>query len=372
MSPSRVADEAGKPVAPTQSYMILLPIMLRGKWAVEDVSVVPSPWGAPLVTALVGKNDSGHPWLGIANEIPFSWLRVATPISKSELELLHLQRLAVDYRCATGNELYDAVTLVAPGDDPPDLYAHVDGGQVGWELTAFSNHQRRQAQALFFEITRRFSEQQRHRIGHLTGYHVSMWFGAADDPAGLPFKANDTGAYDRLVEALVAHRPDPDQYRVSGTEIPQQLTGAGPVRTPEDVNFMSVPLLGGVPASGLFSMTGMSMGLAFQSDHMASEEWSNLRKIITRKDRPSNDRLLISVGAPDSMGRCFLSEEVLAHFILDHPEAVSATYLSSVVLHFWSTGRAVELLGTAPRELWPALYQGVNPISHPFVSNPQP
>lgn len=195
-----------------------------------------------------------------------------------------------------------------------------------------------------------------------------MRFGGAGDSAGLPFQKHDHDAYDRLMESLVSYRPNPEQFKVSGNELPQQLTDVGPVRTPEDASFFAVPLLGGVPASGLFAMTGVSAGLAFQSDHIVSREWATLREMILRKDREGNDCLLISAGAPDRMGRCFVSEEVLAQFILGHPEVITATHLSSVVLHFWSSGHAVELLGETPTTMWPPLYQGFFPASHSFFT----
>jgi hypothetical protein len=47
---------------------------------------------------------------------------------------------------------------------------------------------------------------------------------------------------------------------------------------------MSIPLLGGAPASAFFAMTGMSAGLAFQSDHTASQEWVKLRKAKELED----------------------------------------------------------------------------------------
>jgi len=316
---------------------------------------------------LRGKDENEEPWIGIADETPINWLRLGAPISKPELEILHLQRIATDHRLATGRELYDAIVPVSPGEDPPDIYAYIGETKIGWELTAFSNSSRRQAQALFFEVTKRLVNQQRWRIGHLAGYHINMWFGAADDPAGLPFRSSDQIAYDRLVESLVSHQPNPDQYRVSYGQMPTQLVGFEPVRTPDEVSFMSIPLLGGAPASAFFAMTGMSAGLAFQSDHTASEEWAKLQKTIERKDKPDNDRLLISAGAPDTMGRCFVGEEVLARFMLEHAESMSATHLSSVILHFWSTGQAVELLGDRPVELWPAVYQGYTPSVHPFL-----
>jgi hypothetical protein len=111
----------------------------------------------------------------------------------------------------------------------------------------------------------------------------------------------------------------------------------------------------------------MNLGLSFQSDHSATVEWVNLRTAVARKDRPENDCLLIMAGAPDQFGRCFQSEEVLAHFLLDNSEPLTSIYLSSVVLHFWSTGEAFELLGEQPKRLWPAMYKGFSPPAHPFV-----
>lgn len=360
-----MANESPLTDEKASGYITLLPYLARENGTVDRIAVAASPWGTPIVSALEGTNEDGKRWLGIINEIPLSWLRVAAAVPKRELEFLHLQRLAVDCKAATGSELYDAIR---PGGDPPDIYAQRGDREEGWELTALSISQRRQAQALFFEVTARLTAQQRHRIGHLTGYQIYMWFGGAEDPAGLPFQRHDHDAYDRLVEAIVSYRPNPEQFRVLGNELPQQLTDAAPVKTPEDVSFFAVPLLGAVPASGLFAMTGMSTGLAFQSDHTIPEEWANLRDIVNRKDQKGNDRLLISVGAPDRMGRCFVGEEVLAHFMLSHPETVTATHLSSVILHFWSSGHAIELLGETPRMLWPPLYQGFSPSSHPFIT----
>jgi hypothetical protein len=115
-------------------------------------------------------------------------------------------------------------------------------------------------------------------------------------------------------------------------------------------------------------MTGLCTVLAFQSDHSAQDEWIKLRKAVERKDREENNVLVISVGAPNKEGSCFLAEEVLAQFLLDHPEPLSAKHLSSVIMHFWSTGRAVQLLGDAPQEMWPGYLQGWNPAAHSFRS----
>jgi hypothetical protein len=198
-----------------------------------------------------------------------------------------------------------------------------------------------------------------------------MWFGNASDPAGLPYKKNDSSLYDELIESLVAHAPDPEAHKVQGLEMPQNL-GDWPVQSAKDVRYFSIPLLNGAPASPFYAVTGMHVVLSYQSDHTSQYEWAKLRAAIERKDKDSNNVLVISVGAPDRQGRCFLSEEVLAEFLLHHPEPISAQHLSSIIMHFWSTGRAIQLLGDEPMELWPGYFQGWSPAFHPYKVPQQP
>ena len=293
---------------------------------------------------------------------------MAVPLTKWEKELLHIQRCAVDARCATGQELFAAVEQ---GQDPPDVLATTSDGRVGWELTTLALPQRRKAQDLFFEVRRRLTFQQRHRIGHLTGYFVHMWFGTDDEPTGLPYRRTDERALEALVESLVAFTPDPDHLMQQEPEPPATVSNFAPVHGPQDVTYFSVPLLGSVPTSALFSLTGAEVGLAFQSHHTARDEWAQLRRIIKKKDIPQNSVLLLSIGAPNEMGNQFPAEEVLGNFLLDHPEPIEAEHLSAVIAHFWSTGRAVNLLGTEPQEMWPALYAGMSAAHQPFVAHPE-
>jgi hypothetical protein len=131
-----------------------------------------------------------------------------------------------------------------------------------------------------------------------------------------------------------------------------------------DVQFSAGPLLNAVPASAFFALTGTSLAFDFQTDHNVADEWAKLRKVVARKDQPHNDVLVIVAGAPDRLGRCFVAEEVLADFLLEYPQELRCQHLSSVKLHFWSTGRAYELLGDQPRQLWPALFSGLVPAFH--------
>lgn len=362
------ANTGGERMTNPHGYLMLFPHYLREGVTVEPrIFSLPPAGGPPAAAAMKGRDEIGRPWLGITYDAPFSWLRLSKRIDQQSMERFHISRFAVDHRLATRTELFE---LIEPGDEPPDFYATTAGKRVGWELTQFVVGKRRAAQSLFFEVTNRLVAQHRHRIGHLSGYQVVMWFGTADDPTGLPFTPNNQSAYDAVVDALIKHVPDPQQFAMPVDQAPPQQLSANPfVRSPGDVTFYTVPLLGGAPASGLFAMTGIAVGLAFQSDHTAPDEWANLRQQIRRKDK-ANDRLLITVGAPDQMGRCFASEELLAHFLLDYPEAISATHLTSVVMHFWSTGQAVELLGEAPSMLCPSLYQGFSSGSHPFAPQP--
>jgi hypothetical protein len=50
-----------------------------------------------------------------------------------------------------------------------------------------------------------------------------MWFGAASDGAGLPYRRHRTEDYDQLVDALVAYRPDPAQFHTTAAGEPPQL-----------------------------------------------------------------------------------------------------------------------------------------------------
>ena len=341
---------------------MLLPYLAHESGEVTGAVVGLTPWGAPLISGLRGFDGAGEPWLGVLLESPTAYMRVTTPLQKKEYELLHLRRLAVDARAARGVELFDAVVGEA---EPPDFIVASGDQRLGYEMTQFAISDRRQAQSLFFEVSARLADQQRHRISHLSGYQLYIWFGAASDAAGLPFKRSDQTVYDELLEALIAHIPDPDQFRVSASKMPEQPTFK-PVRTVPDVQFFSIPLLGGVPASPFYAITGLNVALAFQSDHTAGGEWAKLRTAVKRKDKSANNTLVISVGAPDRFGRCFASEEVLANFMLEFPETLQVKHLSSVVLHFWSTGQVVELLGEKPVELWPGHFEGLSPAFHPF------
>ena len=348
-------------------FITLLPMRVDETLIISNLVIVQSPWGAPLLMGAQGASQNGDPVLILINESPVNFLRPMRPLDeldKWQLELIHIQRAAVDARLS-GIELFHAVEK---GGDPPDALVHIGESRHGWELTTFSVQRRRMAQDLFARVRAKLSFQQRHRVSHLTSHMIYMWFGMEGDAAGIPYARNDEDSVDQLVEALVRYQPQPKDYTVESKDgMPLQLPeGFGPVRAPGDVSFFCVPFINSAPASPLFTMTGFEVGLAYQSVHTASSEWDRLRSAIHRKDKPGNDVLLISAGAPDRFGSQYPAEEVLASFLLDHPEPFACSHLSAVILHFWSSGRAVNLLGEVPLEAWPPIYQGLSPAFQPF------
>lgn len=356
---------------PTQkAFVTLLPMRADQNMTITHMLTVPSPWGSPLVMGSSGTDPTGGPVLVLVNEAPVNFLRPTQALDepdKWQLEMLHLQRASVDARFATGSDLFHAVEK---GSDPPDATVHIGDQQVGWELTTFSIESRRLAHDLFMRVRGKVALQQRHRVSHLNGHIIYIWFGAAAQGSGLPYRRNDDTAADQLVEALVKYQPDPTHYTVEAKGgAPAQLPGGfDAVNAPGDVAFFCSPFINAVPTSPLFSLTGLEIGLAYQSVHSAHAEWEKLRAAIHKKDHPGNEVLLISVGAPDRFGYQYPAEEVLAGFLLDHPESVESDHLSAVILHFWSTGQAVNILGEKPKELWRPIYQGVAPASQPFAA----
>ena len=138
--------------------------------------------------------------------------------------MLHLQRTSVDARLATGSDLFHAAEK---GGDPPDATVHIGDQQVGWELTTFSIASRRLAHDLFMRVRGKVALQQRHRVSHLAGHIIYMWFGAAGQGSGLPYRRNDDAAADQLVEALVQYQPDPAHYTVEAQGGPPAQLPAG-------------------------------------------------------------------------------------------------------------------------------------------------
>src|SRR4051812_14158554 len=109
-------------------YLTLLPYLRSGRVIFDSLITVLAPWGAPLVSAMSGKSEAGDPWLTLINESPIAYLRPSAPLDQKGLEAMHLGRLAVDSRMATGREAFDAVLRTG---EPPDFVVSSSGREVG-------------------------------------------------------------------------------------------------------------------------------------------------------------------------------------------------------------------------------------------------
>jgi hypothetical protein len=120
-----------------------------------------------------------------------------------------------------------------------------------------------------------------------------------------------------------------------------------------------------VPTTPLYTATGIEVGFAYTTLHQRSDAWARVQKLVDDHDQPSVDWLLLSAGAPNQHGTRFLSEEALAHFLIDEPQTLSEPdHIRRVTLHIWSEGLAVDLYPTLSPVFGP-LYQG-------FVAPNQP
>jgi hypothetical protein len=321
------------------------------------------PWGAPGLMGMRGRSvdESAEPRLVISFEWPMHWLRTATPLTQIEVEVLHLQRFSRDQALVSGTVPF---LWLEPGEDPPDLIGHHPEGTVGIECTSLGLAQRRSAHDLFSRIRRSLLEIPSVRLSRLAGNVIYLWF---DDAEGRPFARNDQEAIDDLVQQLIDYEPAGEDLWLPSGEMPEQAPPLPLITTQQGARFYCVPLTNAAPDTYLFSLTGIELGLALTTVHDASSEWAALIERVRRKDREGVDWLVITAGGPDQDGRLFTAEEVLADFLLQHPQALTdLEHLKRVTLHFWGTGRAVDLWPEHV-DLFGPMYRGITPQHQPLV-----
>jgi len=127
-----------------------------------------------------------------------------------------------------------------------------------------------------------------------------------------------------------------------------------------------VPQRNAVPDTAFSAVTGFELGLADTTEHTASGAWAELQRLVTNHDRNGVEWLLVSAGAPNRNGQTFLSEELLARFLFQHPESLSTpTHIKRVTVHIWSTGEAFEVL-PSPVQVFGPLCLGIVPAHRPI------
>ena len=351
-------------------YAQLLPIYLQEGMVVTGGTVSQHPWGSPAQMGVVGHDstDPSRKLLVVAQEWPVHWLRSVDGIKQPELEWLHVQAFRNHCVIVTRQQPF---TNVRGGADPPDVVVDVGDREVGMECMRLTISERQQAQARFRALRTHVMKVQPECFSALVGYVVYVWFTASDSGIDLPHRRGDDEAAEELVQALADYRPVPDALWQPSGEMPQQGPDLHQHETGAGATFYSAPLAGAAPASPLFVCAGFELALAYTTVHDADEEWQTLRAKIAEKDRDGNDWLLISAGAPDNHGTCYAVEETLADFLLDNPpvDDLHLTHLKGVTIHFWSTGKAVDLYPLIAPRFGP-IFQGLAPTHYSLCPVP--
>lgn len=342
-------------------FLHLFPMELQeGMTGVSIEATATLPWGSPSYMGMRGSDPGGDAMLVIAYESPSSWLRTIDAIPQHEVEWMHVHRFRSDFMLATGLHPFHSVRQ---GDDPPDILVDNADGTLGLECTRLAMPARQPSHGLFRNVRARVASVAPEHFASLRGQVVYLWFNDDDSALSPPFRKGDDEAAQKLVEALVAYKPDPDKLWVDAPgEMP---TNPKPkfARTDAGAAFYCVPMVGAVPDSPLFATAGFELQFAYSTVHTLHDEWAHLSARIHSKDRPGSDWLLISVGAPDNRGVTYPGEEALARFLRDHPIAsdqLRLQHLKQVTLHLWSTGEAFDIW-PQPQTLFGPLFDGALP-----------
>jgi hypothetical protein len=348
-----VSDEEGTKPEPGV-VMHLLPVYIREAFLVDSMIVSLLPWGAPGFSGFRGHYEA-MPDQSVAlinYEWPVPEIPVTMPLATSELEDIHLRRIQTDHLLATGELAY---ARVVRGEDPPDYRAVSGGTEIGLELSQLSLESRRGALALFERIRRSVGAAGRDGFSRLSGCLVYMWFGDEQDPVGLPHRAADSEAIEAVVDALAEYSPDPGRMLVEPGPLPERAPDPQVSTTAFAATFYAVPMANAVPMSPFFEANGFELALGFATDHSSASGWLELGRVVAKHDQAGVDHLLITVGAPDSLGRSSLAETVQLDLMLTDPMPLQGVRnLQRVSLHRWDTGRILDV--------WPTLAERSGPI----------
>lgn len=120
-------------------------------------------------------------------------------------------------------------------------------------------------------------------------------------------------------------------------------------------------MLGAVPETAFFAARGFELTVSYPTIITVDDVERELLRLVKSHDQPGVDILLISCGAPGSDGFSYLSEENIAELYIEKGSPISnAEHISSILVHFWSTGEAYEVF-KEKKQVIGGLYEGVVP-----------
>lgn len=346
--PSRSED-------PVSTFTV--PFEIRRSLVIEKNLMAHLPWGTLAVGGVQGMSDDGvrEALIIFGYEWPVPWSSVLGPMDKEQLERLHLERFVGDYIGDKGKPL---IVYEADGPNPPDFMVRSGNRVFGLDCCALTVPDRRQANGLIKDLRHFLLDQDRSRFAHLHGYVIYCWFPTDSRSTGLPHRPGDTQALESFAHELEHFRINPNLV-----EQPQHRTPHGAVITASRMH-------GGVPTTSVFTRLGFEVGLAFTSDHTATNGHDEIARLALGHDKPGVEWLLISAGAPDRDGYMHLSEEYFAGFLVDHYRPPpTLQHIKRIWLHIWTQGRIYEWGKSLHRRSGP-LYPGLV-VSHQQTDGPR-
>jgi hypothetical protein len=340
-----------------------LPVFLHPSWNLQlsGMRVLLDERGWPRAALLEGPapDDQNRLALFIASEFEEAQ---PVPSTKSGVEWMHLAKARFDLERAGRSDLSG---LPRFGKDPPDI---VLGAQTPVELAQFTHSQRRQVLGLLGSVRKVLVQAMPGRFAHLRNRLVMLGF---DDPRGLPPHAADSSAIEAVLDRLARTAPGPEPRPIAATVDPHGYS-VNLQNTPlgtETTGCFPLPVL---PSSKLGASLGFEIAAALTLVVRARDTESELQRITAIHDRPGNDVLLISAGAPGRTdGFALVADEIAVEpWILNTVTLPRPTHIKRILMHRWSHGDVHELFPSY-QELSPSLITGGGPLVIPVGQPPE-
>lgn len=330
-----------------------LPFEVAQDLQVNRTFVRTTPWVYPATEGFEGTRPAtGESVIIVMGEMPlhfFTWLR---PVTKEELEELHLQKFLTDFCIATGTRPY---LELSRGSEPPDFVCQTPNGTRRVDCTQFIVGSRRAAHAMFRSIRSAIFDAGPDRFSHLCGLLLWVWADTKRARLDLPLRAP---ARQELLDALADFEFQPDAGVSSGSDLPQEAPNFHIHRSSSGWRFYGIPFMNALPTSPFFIKMGFEIAFNYPTEHSAPELWAELERVILQHDQSSVDDVVISVGAPDRDGYIYLGEDALFEFMVREMPmpALTLAYTKRVLVHRWESGEIVQLY-PAVETIGGALYQ---------------
>jgi hypothetical protein len=341
-------------------YFSAVPVHLQAGLTITHMLIRGSPWQPPPLTGMVGYRPEapGKRVTILANETPISLLPSLTPITKSQLEQIHLDKFCTDWWTARRERLYSEVRRGPAEDQPPDFVGNTPtDANVGIDCAQFAIQNRRLANAQFEAIKQAVMSTEAGEFSHLSGLLVYVWVHGDAGPQ-LPLREKER--HELLIQ-LGQFRYQPGAGETSGTYMPQQAPDLGITTTPVGWRFYATPILGSAPASLFFLRTGFEMAFVYASEHTSSAGWSDFDRRVVDHDKPAIRDLVVTIGGADRFGYIHPSEETIFDQMLDTPApSYTPQHLRRVFAHGWGTGRIIQVYPEL-EVVAPGVFQGAVP-----------